>query len=86
MKTEIYLIIVKLAISLLALLAVLITKIRYKKEDNEKISAYECGFEGLGRARSKYELNYFLIGILFIIFDLEVLILVPYALETKIGY
>ena len=51
-----------------------------------KNSAYECGFEPFGDARSKFEVRYYLVGILFIIFDLEVAFLFPWAVSLgKIG-
>ena len=40
-----------------------------RKIDSEKISPYECGFEPLGDARQKYDVRFYLVGILFIIFD-----------------
>jgi NADH-quinone oxidoreductase subunit A len=49
----------------------------YQKPTNEKVSSYECGFNPFGDARSKFEIRYYLIAILFIIFDLELLFLFP---------
>jgi NADH-quinone oxidoreductase subunit A len=49
--------------------------------DSEKLSAYECGFEPFGDTRSEFNVHFFLIGILFIIFDLEVVILFPWAVS-----
>lgn len=51
----------------------------YQKPTIEKISAYECGFNPFGDARSKFEIRYYLVAILFIIFDLELLFLFPWA-------
>ena len=45
----------------------------------EKLSAYECGLEPMGDARTKFEILYYVIGILFLIFDLEIVFLVPLA-------
>jgi NADH:ubiquinone oxidoreductase subunit 3 (subunit A) len=45
--------------------------------DVEKISAYECGFEPFEDARNKYDVKFYLVAILFIIFDLEVVYLIP---------
>lgn len=45
----------------------------------EKLSAYECGLEPMGDARIKFEILYYVIGILFLIFDLEIVFLVPLA-------
>jgi NADH-quinone oxidoreductase subunit A len=50
-----------------------------QKPDAEKSSAYECGFEPFGNARSKFDVRFYLISILFIIFDLEIAFLFPWA-------
>ena len=49
-------------------------KINY---DNEKLSSYECGFDPFDSARLKFNIQYYLIAILFIIFDLEIVYLFP---------
>ena len=49
------------------------------RPDAEKLSPYECGFEAFEDARMKFDVRYYLIAILFIIFDLEVAFLVPWA-------
>ena len=52
----------------------------------EKDSAYECGFEPFGDARSKFDVRFYLVSILFIIFDLEIAFLFPWAVTLgKIG-
>lgn len=48
-----------------------------KNPDPEKVSVYECGFDPYGDSRQKFEVRFFLIGILFIIFDLEISFLFP---------
>ncbi|MFM8244717.1 MAG: NADH-quinone oxidoreductase subunit A [Candidatus Fonsibacter sp.] len=50
------------------------------KPDAEKLSAYECGFEAFGDARMKFDVRFYLVAILFIIFDLEVAFLFPWAI------
>lgn len=50
-----------------------------QKPDSEKLSAYECGFEPFADARSKFDVRFYLVAILFIIFDLEVAFLFPWA-------
>lgn len=50
-----------------------------QKPDSEKLSAYECGFEAFEDARSKFDVRFYLVAILFIIFDLEVAFLFPWA-------
>ena len=47
--------------------------------DTEKLSPYECGFDPFGDARSRFDVRYYLVAILFIIFDLEVAFLFPWA-------
>ena len=50
------------------------------KPDPEKLSAYECGFNAFDDARLKFDVRYYLVAILFIIFDLEVAFLFPWAI------
>jgi NADH-quinone oxidoreductase subunit A len=57
-----------------------------QRPDNEKLSAYECGFEAFEDARMKFDVRFYLVSILFIIFDLEVAFLFPWAVSLgKIG-
>jgi NADH-quinone oxidoreductase subunit A len=49
--------------------------------DSEKVSPYECGFEPFDDARSKFDVRFYLVAILFIIFDLEVAFLFPWAIS-----
>ncbi len=51
------------------------------RADSEKVSAYECGFEAFDQARSKFDVRYYLVAILLIIFDLEVAFLFPWAVS-----
>ena len=58
-----------------------------KHPDPEKLSAYECGFEAFDDARSKFDVKFYLVSILFIIFDLEIAFLFPWAVVlNKIGF
>ena len=50
-----------------------------KRPDPEKVSAYECGFDAFDDARMKFDVRFYLVSILFIIFDLEVAFLFPWA-------
>lgn len=50
-----------------------------KNPDSEKLSAYECGFNAFDDARMKFDVRFYLVSILFIIFDLEVAFLFPWA-------
>ena len=51
--------------------------------DTEKLSAYECGFEAFDDARSKFDVKFYLVSILFIIFDLEIAFLFPWAVSLS---
>ena len=53
--------------------------VAFKKPDPDKVSAYECGFEAFDDARMKFDVRFYLVSILFIIFDLEVAFLFPWA-------
>ena len=68
-----------LAIGLALLLSAFILAIR--RPDPEKLSAYECGFEAFDDARMKFDVRFYLVAILFIIFDLEVAFLFPWAIS-----
>jgi len=52
-----------------------------QKPDSEKLSAYECGFEAFTDSRGKFDVRFYLVSILFIIFDLEVAFLFPWAIS-----
>ena len=52
-----------------------------KNPDPEKLSAYECGFEAFGDSRVKFDVRFYLVAILFIIFDLEIAFLFPWAIS-----
>jgi NADH-quinone oxidoreductase subunit A len=51
--------------------------------DPEKLSAYECGFNAFSDARMKFDVRFYLVSILFIIFDLEVAFLFPWAISLR---
>jgi NADH-quinone oxidoreductase subunit A len=53
--------------------------VAYKEPNPEKLSAYECGFNAFDDARMKFDVRFYLVAILFIIFDLEVSFLFPWA-------
>ncbi len=55
--------------------------VAYKSPDPEKLSAYECGFNAFDDARMKFDVRFYLVAILFIIFDLEVAFLFPWAVS-----
>ena len=68
---------VAFAISLAILLVPFL--VAYKSPDSEKLSAYECGFNAFDDARMQFDVRFYLVAILFIIFDLEVSFLFPWA-------
>ena len=53
--------------------------VAYRNPDPEKLSAYECGFNAFDDARMKFDVRFYLVALLFIIFDLEVAFLFPWA-------
>ncbi|HLS20020.1 MAG TPA: NADH-quinone oxidoreductase subunit A [Paracoccaceae bacterium] len=65
------------ALGIVLIVAALVLAVR--NPDPEKISAYECGFNAFDDARMKFDIRYYLVAILFIIFDLEIAMLFPWA-------
>ena len=57
--------------------------IAVRNPDPEKVSAYECGFNAFDDARMKFDVRFYLVSILFIVFDLETALLFPWALSFK---
>ena len=53
------------------------------RPDSEKLSPYECGFEAFEDARMKFDVRYYLVAILFILFDLEIAFLFPWAIVLR---
>ena len=53
------------------------------RPDEQKLSPYECGFEAFGDARMQFDVRFYLVAILFILFDLEVAFLVPWAVVVN---
>jgi len=54
-----------------------------EKPQRDKLLSYECGFDAFGDARGKFDIRFYLVAILFIIFDLEVVFLIPWAINLK---
>ena len=75
-------IIIFLAIALILSLGFLILNFAFspKNPDPEKLSAYECGFEPFNDSRMEFDIRFYLVSILFIIFDLEIAFLFPWAI------
>jgi NADH-quinone oxidoreductase subunit A len=74
-----------IAAVLSVLFIVLTTLFAPKKPDPEKLSAYECGFNAFDDARMKFDVRFYLVSILFIIFDLEVAFLFPWIFQVAEG-
>ncbi len=55
-----------------------------RRPDSEKLSPYECGFEAFEDSRMKFDVRYYLVAILFIIFDLEIAFLFPWAISLDV--
>jgi len=68
---------ISIGLGIVLLLAAVVLAVR--NPDPEKVSAYECGFNAFDDARMKFDVRFYLVSILFIIFDLEVAFLFPWA-------
>ncbi len=72
---------VAVALGIVLVMAAVIIAVR--NPDPEKLSAYECGFNAFDDARMKFDVRFYLVAILFIIFDLEIAFLFPWAVAFK---
>jgi len=69
---------------ILALILIIISSfLSPKKKEAEKLSAFECGFESVGDANDLYSVQYYMVGALFLIFDLEILFMFPWSIHLK---
>lgn len=79
--------VIYLAFGLSIILSLVIFGLSYflvpKELDIEKISAYECGFDPFEESREKFEVHFYLVSILFVIFDLEIAFLFPWGMALK---
>ena len=73
------LIFIVVATGLAAIMVIASLIVARQKPDSEKLSPYECGFEAFEDARMQFDVRYYLIAIQFIIFDLEIIFIVPWA-------
>lgn len=73
--------VVAAGLGIVLILAAVILAVR--NPDPEKVSAYECGFNAFDDARMKFDVRFYLVSILFIIFDLEIAFLFPWAVGFK---
>ena len=68
-----------IAVGLATVIVIASLIVAHQRPDAEKLSAYECGFEAFDDARNQFDVRFYLVAILFIIFDLEVAFLFPWA-------
>nr|ATD83366.1 NADH dehydrogenase subunit 3 [Melanerpes radiolatus] len=73
-----------LSLTLSAILIILNFWLAQTNPDSEKLSPYECGFDPLGSARLPFSIRFFLVAILFLLFDLEIALLLPLPWATQL--
>nr|AAF26189.1 NADH dehydrogenase subunit III [Scelorchilus rubecula]AAF26190.1 NADH dehydrogenase subunit III [Scelorchilus rubecula] len=75
-----------ISISLSIILTMLNFWLAQTSPDSEKLSPYECGFDPLGTARLPFSIRFFLVAILFLLFDLEIALLLPLPWATQLQF
>lgn len=78
--------ILTVVLGLSTIILTLVYVISPKAPSGEKLSPYECGFEPYRDARSTFDIHFYLVAIIFIVFDIEVLFLLPWALAFNSFY
>lgn len=73
-----------LAVALGIILILVAAVLAVRNPDPEKVSAYECGFNAFDDARMKFDVRFYLVSILFIIFDLEIAFLFPWSVAFPV--
>ncbi len=74
------------AVILSSIIVILPKLLAKNKPSKDKLSPYECGFDPFGDARGQFDIRFYLVAILFIIFDIEIAFLIPWAISLgKIG-
>nr|ADZ14629.1 NADH dehydrogenase subunit 3 [Limnonectes limborgi] len=79
------LIFISMTIFIIIILATISFWLPLVNPDTEKLSPYECGFDPLGSARLPYSMRFFLVAILFLLFDLEIALLLPAPWATQLS-
>ena len=78
---------IALSLAISALILGLSFLLAIQTPDNEKTSAYECGFEPFEDARNKFDVRFYIIAILFLLFDMEIIYLFPWSISLySIGF
>lgn len=75
-----------IAVALASIIMLLPKFLAKSKPSKDKLAPYECGFDPFGDARGQFDIRFYLVAILFIIFDLEIIFLIPWAISLgKVG-